>query len=187
MDKLAPERRSANMRAIRSANTLPELAVRRALLENGFGGYRLHRKELPGKPDIAFLGRKKAILVNGCFWHGHDCAEGLRRPRSRQYYWLPKDLCKSSARCASRREPDCSGLERADNLGMRDLRPCPRGPSRVLHGWAKHLICCSCPFRPSGYGKGSSGRYPIPYLTARHPLCRGRNVFKGSLQCLSSP
>lgn len=90
MDKLAPERRSANMRAIRSANTLPELAVRRALLENGFGGYRLHRKELPGKPDIAFLGRKKAILVNGCFWHGHDCAEGLRRPRSRQYYWLPK-------------------------------------------------------------------------------------------------
>lgn len=90
MDKLAPERRSANMGAIHAADTRPELAVRRALREIGFTGYRLHRRELPGKPDIAFLGRKKAILVHGCFWHGHDCPEGLRRPRSRQDYWLPK-------------------------------------------------------------------------------------------------
>ena len=90
MDKLAPKRRSANMRAIRGANTRPELAVRKALRQGGFTGYRLHCKDLPGKPDIAFLGRKKAIFVNGCFWHGHDCPEGLRRPRSRQDYWLPK-------------------------------------------------------------------------------------------------
>lgn len=90
MDKLAPVRRSANMRAIRSKDTKPELIVRSALQQAGFTGYRLHRKDLPGKPDIAFIGRKKAVFVHGCFWHGHDCVEGSRRPRSRQDYWLPK-------------------------------------------------------------------------------------------------
>jgi DNA mismatch endonuclease (patch repair protein) len=90
MDKLAPSRRSANMRAIRSKNTKPELVVRNLLRRIGFPGYRLHRKDLPGKPDIAFIARKKAILVHGCFWHGHDCREGLRRPKSRPDYWLPK-------------------------------------------------------------------------------------------------
>jgi DNA mismatch endonuclease, patch repair protein len=90
MDKLAPTRRSANMRAIRSKDTKPELIVRRVLRQVGFTGYRLHRKDLPGKPDIAFLGRKKAIFVHGCFWHGHECREGSRRPRSRQDYWVPK-------------------------------------------------------------------------------------------------
>jgi DNA mismatch endonuclease (patch repair protein) len=90
MDKLDPKRRSANMRAIRAKNTKPELAVRRALRQAGLTGYRLHRRDLPGKPDIAFIGRKKAILVHGCFWHGHDCREGLRRPQARQEYWLPK-------------------------------------------------------------------------------------------------
>lgn len=90
MDKIAPERRSANMRAIRARNTRPELAVRQTLRRLGFTGYRLHRKDLPGKPDVAFIGRKKAIFVHGCFWHGHDCREGLRRPRSREAYWLPK-------------------------------------------------------------------------------------------------
>ena len=90
MDKLDPKRRSANMRAIRAKDTKPELVVRRALRQAGFTGYRLHRRDLPGKPDIAFIGRKKAILVHGCFWHGHDCREGVRRPRARQEYWLPK-------------------------------------------------------------------------------------------------
>lgn len=90
MDKISAERRSANMRAIRSKNTAPELLVRRLLREIGFRGYRLHRKDLPGKPDIAFIGRKKAIQIHGCFWHGHDCPEGLRQPRSRLEYWLPK-------------------------------------------------------------------------------------------------
>ena len=90
MDKLTPERRSANMRAIRSKHTKPEILVRRALRAAGFPGYRLHRKDLPGRPDIAFIGRKKAILVHGCFWHGHDCREGSRQPKSRRDYWLPK-------------------------------------------------------------------------------------------------
>jgi DNA mismatch endonuclease (patch repair protein) len=90
MDKIALARRSANMRAIRSKDTKPELAVRRALRQAGFTGYRLHRKDLPGKPDIVFLRCKKAIFVHGCFWHGHECPEGIRRPQSRPNYWLPK-------------------------------------------------------------------------------------------------
>ena len=78
------------MRAIRAKNTAPELHVRRELRAAGLTGYRLHRKDLPGRPDIAFIGRQRAIFVHGCFWHGHDCREGLRRPRSRLEYWLPK-------------------------------------------------------------------------------------------------
>lgn len=82
--------RSENMRRIRSRDTAPELRVRRALRELGHAGYRLHRSDLPGKPDVAFLGKKKAIFVHGCFWHGHDCAEGMRKPKSNVDYWLPK-------------------------------------------------------------------------------------------------
>jgi len=82
--------RSENMRRIRSKNTGPELAVRKLLRGLGFTGYRIHRKDLPGKPDIAFIGRKKAILIHGCFWHGHSCKEGLREPKSNRDYWLPK-------------------------------------------------------------------------------------------------
>ena len=82
--------RSENMRRIRSRDTEPELVVRRALRQLGHVGYRLHRSDLPGRPDVAFVGRKKAIFVHGCFWHGHDCAEGARRPKSNADYWLPK-------------------------------------------------------------------------------------------------
>lgn len=74
VDKISKERRSANMRAIRSKNTKPELIVRRLLTALGYR-YRLHRKDIPGRPDIAFIGRKKAIFVHGCFWHvHHGCA-----------------------------------------------------------------------------------------------------------------
>jgi DNA mismatch endonuclease (patch repair protein) len=86
----APLTRSEIMERVRSEDTGPELAVRRLLREIGFTGYRLHRRDLPGKPDVAFVGRKKAILIHGCFWHGHDCPRGLRRPRSNQVYWRLK-------------------------------------------------------------------------------------------------
>jgi len=82
--------RSENMRRIRSKDTSPEIAVRRLLRELGFTGYRLHRKDLPGKPDVAFIGKRKAIMIHGCFWHRHDCKEGLRRPKSNQDYWFQK-------------------------------------------------------------------------------------------------
>lgn len=90
MDKLSPERRSENMRRIRGKDTSPELAVRKLCRELGFAGYRIHRKELPGKPDLVWVGRKLAIFVHGCFWHAHDCSEGLRKPKTNQQYWIPK-------------------------------------------------------------------------------------------------
>jgi DNA mismatch endonuclease (patch repair protein) len=89
VDKLTPERRSANMRAIRSKGMKPELIVRRLAHSLGYR-FRLHRRDLPGKPDLAFIGRKKAIFVHGCFWHQHpDCREG-RPPHSNGAYWQPK-------------------------------------------------------------------------------------------------
>ena len=90
MDSVSAEARSANMSKISSRNTVPELAIRQAIRELGYTGYRLNRTDLPGKPDVAFVGRKLAIFVNGCFWHGHNCKEGKRRPKSNQQYWLPK-------------------------------------------------------------------------------------------------
>lgn len=102
-DKLDPERRSENMRRIRSKDTSPELTVRRELRALGHTGYRLHRKELPGKPDIAFLGQRKAILIHGCFWHRHDCKEGRREPKSNLEYWLPK-IARNQQRDAEHQE-----------------------------------------------------------------------------------
>ncbi len=88
-DRDAPSKRSAIMRAVKSKNTSAELAVR-ALLREFAPGYRLHRRDLPGVPDIAYLGRRKAIFVHGCFWHGHDCPRGARIPKSNGAYWRDK-------------------------------------------------------------------------------------------------
>lgn len=91
VDKLTPARRSKNMSAIRSKNMKPEMVVRKLVHSLGYR-YRLHKKELPGKPDLVFGPRKKAIFVHGCFWHQHDdpnCKDG-RLPKSRLAYWIPK-------------------------------------------------------------------------------------------------
>lgn len=90
MDNLDPLRRSENMRRIHSKDTKPELVVRKLVRSLGFTGYRIHRKDIPGKPDLVWIGRKLAIYVHGCFWHGHDCKEGIRKPKSRVDYWLSK-------------------------------------------------------------------------------------------------
>jgi DNA mismatch endonuclease (patch repair protein) len=78
------------MRAVRSRDTGPELAVRNLLRSLGYPGYRVHRKELPGNPDVGFIGRKKALFVHGCFWHGHSCSHGSNKPKSNQSYWMQK-------------------------------------------------------------------------------------------------
>lgn len=81
--------RSENMRRIRSKDTTPEMTVRRLLHGLGYR-YRLHRKDIPGKPDIVIAGRRKAIFIHGCFWHQHSaCREG-RPPKSNDMYWRPK-------------------------------------------------------------------------------------------------
>jgi DNA mismatch endonuclease (patch repair protein) len=70
-DFLSVETRSRVMSKIRSTDTKPELALRRALFKCGVRGWRCHAKQLPGKPDVAFTRRKVAIFIDGCFWHGH--------------------------------------------------------------------------------------------------------------------
>lgn len=80
--------RSRNMAAIRGANTKPELQVRRALHALGLR-FRLHAKELPGKPDLVFPRHKAVIFVHGCFWHGHDC-HLFKMPATRQEFWADK-------------------------------------------------------------------------------------------------
>ncbi len=76
------------MQAVQSEHTGPEKRVRRLLHAMGYR-FRLHRKDLPGRPDIVLPGRRKAIFVHGCFWHAHGCRKG-RPPKSRLDYWLPK-------------------------------------------------------------------------------------------------
>jgi DNA mismatch endonuclease (patch repair protein) len=88
-DVFTPEKRSAVMRRVKGKDTAPELVVRKALTRMGVG-YRLHRADLPGKPDIVLAGRKLAIFVHGCFWHGHDCARGSRVPKANRAYWTAK-------------------------------------------------------------------------------------------------
>jgi DNA mismatch endonuclease (patch repair protein) len=92
MDKISAEQRSRNMSQIRSKGMKPEMVVRSIVHGLGYR-YRLHRRDLPGKPDLVFGPRKKAIFVHGCFWHGHDnpsCVDGRRKPKSNLEYWLPK-------------------------------------------------------------------------------------------------
>jgi DNA mismatch endonuclease (patch repair protein) len=88
-DVFSPAKRSAVMRRVRSRDTGPERTVRKILTGLGLR-YRLHRADLPGKPDIVMARRRLAIFVHGCFWHGHDCARGARVPKQNQDYWLAK-------------------------------------------------------------------------------------------------
>lgn len=90
--------RSENMRRIRSGDTRPELALRRALHGLGYR-YRIRPKDLPGRPDIVFRARRKAVFVHGCFWHLHDGCPRARMPKSNSAYWGPK-LAGNAARDA---------------------------------------------------------------------------------------
>lgn len=87
-DTVSVERRSEIMALVGSKDTKPELLIRKGLHALGFR-YRLHVKDLPGKPDLVFPQFKAVIFVNGCYWHGHDC--GLYRfPKSNTVYWTKK-------------------------------------------------------------------------------------------------
>lgn len=110
MDKISQERRSENMRRITSRDTKPEMAVRRAIYKMGFR-YRLHRKDLPGNPDIVLSRLRKAVFVHGCFWHNHDdprCVDG-RIPKSRREYWLPK--------LSRNKERDAAAIDKLSKAG----------------------------------------------------------------------
>ncbi len=98
-DVLTSAQRHRCMAAIRSKNTGPELAVRRIVTALGFR-YRLHRRDLPGSPDLVFGPLRRVILVHGCFWHLHNCRYGRVRPKTNAKFWQDK---RASNRLRDRR------------------------------------------------------------------------------------
>lgn len=88
MDTITPAERSALMSRIRSKDTKPEMAVRSLLHRMGFR-FRIHRKDLPGRPDIVLPRHRKIVLIQGCFWHGHTCRLASK-PKSNESYWSVK-------------------------------------------------------------------------------------------------
>lgn len=95
-------KRSAVMARVRGKDTKPEMRVRRLLTRLG-ARYRLHRKDLPGSPDVVLPGRRLAIFIHGCFWHGHDCKRGAREPKANADYWQAK-IGRNRARDIASRE-----------------------------------------------------------------------------------
>lgn len=100
-DVFDPAKRSAVMRRVKGRDTTPEMTVRRALTRLG-ARYRLHRKDLPGAPDVVMPGRRLVLFVHGCFWHGHDCPRGARTPKQNRDYWQAK-VARNRARDANNR------------------------------------------------------------------------------------
>ncbi|WP_339160526.1 very short patch repair endonuclease [Methylobacterium bullatum] len=88
MDQVDAEKRSAIMRSVHSKNTKPEVALRSALHAKGYR-FRLHAKDLPGRPDVVFRKRKACIFVHGCFWHRHGCSK-TTSPKSNAAFWNSK-------------------------------------------------------------------------------------------------
>ncbi len=89
MDNLSKDQRHKNMVAIKSKDTKPELIVRTICHKLGFR-FRLHRKDILGKPDLVFVRLKKIIFVHGCFWHRHSCRRGQVFPKTNKVYWNEK-------------------------------------------------------------------------------------------------
>lgn len=131
-------KRSAVMRQVKAQGTTPELKVRRLLTRLG-ARYRLHRKDLPGSPDIVLPGRRLAIFVHGCFWHGHDCARGSRVPKANRDYWV--------AKVARNRARDARSLEALAALGWRvdTLWECEMKDEAALTVRLKGLLTTSQP------------------------------------------
>jgi DNA mismatch endonuclease (patch repair protein) len=109
-DIVTPETRSRMMSGIRGRDTKPELAVRRYLHAQGFR-YRLHQRDLPGRPDIVLPHHRTIVFVHGCFWHRHEGCRFAYRPKSRQDFWEPK-LDGNAAR-------DTRDQQRLRDLGWR--------------------------------------------------------------------
>ena len=128
-DVYPPEKRSAVMRQVKGKDTTPEMAVRKVLTALG-ARYRLHRKDLPGSPDIVLPGRRLAVFVHGCFWHGHDCARGARVPKANRDYWVAK-VDHNRARDVRNREAlEASGW-RVETVWECDLKDRPGLETRL--------------------------------------------------------
>jgi DNA mismatch endonuclease (patch repair protein) len=127
-----PETRSRIMRAVKGKNTTPELVVRRLVFGSGYR-YRLHRKDLPGKPDLVFPRLRKIIFVHGCFWHAHTCARGARIPQNNRQYWVQK-IQRNAVR------------DRKNRAALKKL------------GWEVHIIW-ECELKDAGKVQSGIGRF----------------------------
>jgi DNA mismatch endonuclease (patch repair protein) len=107
-DRLSPSQRSAHMGRIGRSDTKPELVVRRLLHGLGYR-FRIQWKAAPGRPDVAFPGRRKLILVHGCFWHQHEGCKLAHLPATRRDFW--------EAKFTRNRNRDARDFERARNEG----------------------------------------------------------------------
>jgi DNA mismatch endonuclease (patch repair protein) len=141
-DVFTPQQRSAVMRKVKGKDTAPELKVR-AALRRLHVGYRLHRADLPGKPDVAMPGRKIALFVHGCFWHGHDCARGARMPKANRPYWEAK-IARNRARDAEHR----TALE-AKGWRAVTLWECELKDAAALEARLKEAVGLPAMFTPS--------------------------------------
>ncbi|WP_272910951.1 very short patch repair endonuclease [Falsiroseomonas oryziterrae] len=114
VDSLTPPERSRIMAAVRAKNTRPEMAVRSLVHRMGYR-FRLHRKGLPGRPDLVFPGRRAVIFVHGCFWHRHPdpTCPLARMPKSRLDFWRPK--------LEANKERDSANVSRLTEQGWRTL------------------------------------------------------------------
>lgn len=106
MDVLTPQQRHRCMAAIRGKDTKPEMVVRRLLTAMGYR-YRLHDKNMPGRPDIIFRSRRAVVFVHGCYWHRHTCAAGRVLPKTRLDFWQTKLEAN-----AARDKRNCTRLRR---------------------------------------------------------------------------
>lgn len=124
------------MRAVKSRNTQPEMLVRRLVHSMG-KRYRLHRADLPGKPDLTFPRLKKIIFVHGCFWHGHDCQRGAREPKENAAYWKRK--------ISRNRERDAVAQEalRTQGWEVLVLWECQLKDHAALNDRLAHFLCCA--------------------------------------------
>ncbi len=131
-DVYGREKRSEVMRRVKGRDTAPERLVRRLIWSMG-GRYRLHRADLPGKPDLTLAGRRLAVFVHGCFWHGHDCARGARTPKANRDYWERK-IGRNRARDAANRAALGAGGWRVETIWECELKDEPALKAKIA-GW----------------------------------------------------
>jgi len=145
-DVFTAAERSAVMRKVPGKNSSAEIKVRRLLTAMGLR-YRLHRKDLPGSPDVAFPGRRTALFVHGCFWHGHDCKRGARAPKANADYW--------TAKIARNRARDARNVEALQAMGWRPFTvwECELKDEAALRGRLEHEL----QLRPSSHPSAGEG------------------------------
>jgi DNA mismatch endonuclease, patch repair protein len=138
-DHLSTAGRSRNMAAIRAMNTKPELALRAALREAGATGYRLHRRDLPGRPDAAFIRWKVAVFVDGVFWHGHP--DHWNPETASSDYWrtkIARNIERDRLADAALHDMGWTVVRMWDQEVKEDLESCVRAVTAALtaRGWS---------------------------------------------------